>query len=429
MGVKKQAVVDLQHLITPERVENLELLVQLISSQREPLVVCGANGIGKTTLLNTLKNTHNHLWAICFFQGTEPLSFGDIKRKLRMAITTQGSMLSCETLEDMLTFYEKHQQKVVLILDNAGRLPSGFIDKLIKYSLKYSAIRIIFALTKKELSLKNKTDISIDNCYFVEIPALEKQDIKVFLHILASLPDALGVKGDVNDKLLNRLYQRTNGIPGKIISELQNQTNRWFKWQQSLLLISGVSAIFALVYLYKPVFEQTNLYQSLFIDKSQIKINVSQIANLSKHKLLKPVVETKNQQIEQKADSLNNPLLPKHDTAVSTQKKRVVKIKKSSQTDDAQWVLQQAAKKYTLQLVLTSKRSALLKLLKKYPRLRGSLKYVRITRNNKRLYLLFYGAFSTAKIAQKWVKTLPQEFKQAWAKQFGALQVEIRKSR
>ena len=95
--------------------------------------------------------------------------------------------------------------------------------------------------------------------------------------------------------------------------------------------------------------------------------------------------------------------------------------------DDRQWVLQQSSEKYTLQLMVTSKKKALLNVLKKYNRLQGALKYIQVTRKNKQFYILLYGSFSTTKAAQKIVKTLPRLFKQAWAKPFKAIQLEIKK--
>ncbi len=429
MGVEKQPLDDTYNLIGSERVKKLDLLVKLISNQREPLIVCGAEGIGKTTLLKALTLSKNHLWAICFFQGTEPLSFGDIKRKLGLAIKAQRSTLSSETLEDMLVFYEEHQQKIVLILDNAGRLPSGFIDKLINYSLKYPAIKIIFALTKQELSLKNKTDIAIDKCYFLEIPVLEKYDIGLFLKMLSTLPNAIVAEEDVNDKLQNTLYQRTNGIPGKIIHELQKQTNSWFRWKQRLIFVGCMTAILTLVYFYIPILEQNKFYKSFFMGIPQIKLEIN-----SKENELKQTFEINNETIVEKVKKKkvvsNKVLLPIIAKSLNNHKKTAIKIKQPQRfVDNSQWVLQQAAKRYTLQLLLTSKKNALLRILKKYPKLQAKLKYVQVRRKNKRLYILFYGSFTTKSAAYKSVKILPREFKQAWPKRFNAIQTEIKKSR
>jgi DamX protein len=427
MTADEQHHIDTYGLISLERTEKFDLLVQLILNQREALIVCGAKGIGKTTLLKTLKKNQEQQRAVCFFQETSLLSFGDIKKELILAIKAQGSMPDAESLENMLLFYAEHQQKIVLILDNAGQLPHGFIDKLIKYSLKYPAIRLVFALTKKELILKSKTDVSIDNCYFVEIPALERQVLGVFLKILSRPPEGLIAKNAINDKLLNKLHRQTKGNPGKIISELQKQANVWFKWQKGLVFSSCLMAGGTLVYLYKPVLEQNNLYKQFFVERSQKKVVENAQQNSSKLLIAPEIKITENKVIESE-----NRLTEETNTTLNSQESHVVKsvaqIKKQRVVvDDRQWVLQQSPEKYTLQLMLTSKKIALLGVLEKYKRLQGSLKYVQVMRKNKRYYILLYGSFSTANAAQKIVKSLPRLFKQAWAKQFRAIQLEIKK--
>lgn len=428
MAVEEQHPIDTNTLISLERTETFDLLEQLILNQREALIVCGAKGIGKTTLLKTLKKSQEQQRAVCFFEKTHLLSFGDIKKELILAIKAQGSMPDTESLEDMLHFYAEHQQKIVLILDNAGQLPSGFIDKLIKYTLKYPAIRMILALTKKELIVKSKTDVSIDNCYFVEIPALERQGLDVFLKILSQLPAALIAEVAINDKVVNKLYQQTKGIPGEIISELQKQTNNWFKWQKEWIVTSCLIAGGVLVYLYKPVLEQNDLYQQFFIERPKIKA-VEKSQQDSPKRLIVPEIKiTENKVIE-----AENPSREETNTTLNSQEPRVdkpvAKIKKQQiAIDNRQWVLQQPSEKYTLQLMITSKKMALLSVLKKYKKLQKALKYVQVTRKNKRRYILLYGSFSTANAAQKIVKTLPRLFKQAWAKQFRAIQLEIKKS-
>jgi septal ring-binding cell division protein DamX len=97
--------------------------------------------------------------------------------------------------------------------------------------------------------------------------------------------------------------------------------------------------------------------------------------------------------------------------------------------DNHQWVLQKSAQNYTLQLMVTPNKSALLKMLTQHSHLKGGLKYVTVTSKNKVQYLLLSGNFSTTAAAQKRVQTLPNKFKAAWPKKFSALQTELKKSR
>lgn len=410
MIAEKQDYVEAHNLISLQRREKLDLLVQLILNQREALILCGPEGIGKTTLLKMLKNNKKHLWVICFFKATPDLNLNEIEITLISAIKAHASVPSNESLDDMLCFYEEHQQKVVVIIDNAINLEHGFIDKLINYSSKYPAIRLLFALTEKELILKEKTDKTIDNGYFIDLPALDKLQVGVFLQMLSVVTDGLITEDEINTPLLNKIHQRTQGIPGKIIDELQ-QGYRWLKWQKGLVFASCLIAVIALIYLYKPILEQSNLYQQLFINQPQAKIKT----NHPKQKLTQTVNET----IKNKKPVLNN--------LQQQVKDELLKIQKRPETcDDSQWVLQNFPKNYTLQLMLTPKKNALLAILAKYQKRLRSLKYIQIKRKNKQLYILLYGSFSTADGAQKIVKTLPPAFKQAWPKRFDAIQTEIK---
>ena len=53
-----------QGLLSPARKQKLELLASLIKTQQQSLIVCGPEGIGKTTLLKRLAKSNNtkKLW-------------------------------------------------------------------------------------------------------------------------------------------------------------------------------------------------------------------------------------------------------------------------------------------------------------------------------------------------------------------------------
>jgi energy-coupling factor transporter ATP-binding protein EcfA2 len=377
--VKRQPT---EYLISLERRASFELLIELILHQREALILCGSDGIGKTTLLKSLRKNKASAWVICFFQATAQLSWDEIETQLIFSIQTHATAPSHEALVEMLCFYAEHQQKVVLIIDNAQALANGLMDQLIHYSLKYPAIRLIFALTKPELILKNKTDKAIDHGYFIEIPALDKSQLGVFLQMLSI--------DEINTALINKLYARTQGIPGKIIAELQ-QDNHWFTWQKCLISIGSLCVGFTLIYLYKPIVEQSHFYKQFLVKSFQIIIDNSNTSSL------KPTV------------------IP------------IIAARKPTQSqDNRQWVLQQAPNHYTLQLMLTPKKNALLTLLTQYSTLPYPLNYIQVKRANKQQYILLYGSFSTAKAAQEIAKTLPKLFKQAWPKRFKTIQAEIK---
>jgi septal ring-binding cell division protein DamX len=99
-----------------------------------------------------------------------------------------------------------------------------------------------------------------------------------------------------------------------------------------------------------------------------------------------------------------------------------------SQDIDEKWVLQQKPGKYTLQLMALSKRQSLEKLVKQHLSLQTNLKILQLAPDNRNQerYVLLYGSFLDTKTAYAAVKWLPAEFRQAWPRQFKALQHEIK---
>ncbi len=73
-------------LITQERTRKLELLIHLISNSRQALVVCGPEGIGKSTLLKILQERKVESWLYCLVQGNADLSFEKIQEQIAQAI-------------------------------------------------------------------------------------------------------------------------------------------------------------------------------------------------------------------------------------------------------------------------------------------------------------------------------------------------------
>ena len=72
----------LQSLITQERTRKLELLIHLLTNSRQALVVCGPEGIGKSTFLTVLQQRKIDSWLYCPVKGTVKLSIETIQKQL-----------------------------------------------------------------------------------------------------------------------------------------------------------------------------------------------------------------------------------------------------------------------------------------------------------------------------------------------------------
>ncbi len=201
-------------LITQERTAKLDLLIHLLSNSNRPVVLCGSKGVGKTTLLNVFQKWRNALWQTCLIQGRADVSLEQIQTRLTEL---------CPATETLASFFERQamlHKKIVLIIDDAGNLPPYLINAIIDYAAAHSVLNVIFVLTHDDLATRNRSDNAIEASHIIEIPPLSEQQCGDFLQHLA-LKSRLHVPiHNITDDMIAELYQKTHGIPEKIIAEL-----------------------------------------------------------------------------------------------------------------------------------------------------------------------------------------------------------------
>jgi DamX protein len=207
-------------LITQERTQKLELLVHLLANLTQSLIICGPEGIGKTTLLKVLQERRIDSWSYCPIQGNADLSFEKIQEYMAKAIAQDKSDRPGQAVATAVGQHESRKRKVILIIDNAGRLVPGLITTIIQYAASNPVLRVVFVLTHDELHIKNRSDRAIDDCYFIEIPPLSEKQCGEFLQHLSTQPWAQISFNAINESMVEAIYRETHGIPGKIIAEL-----------------------------------------------------------------------------------------------------------------------------------------------------------------------------------------------------------------
>ncbi len=248
----RQSMDNIHRLVTLERSQKLDLLIHLINNLSQSLVVCGPEGIGKTTLLNVLREHKQHHWQLFWAEGSAQLSFERLTEQCRQEL----SSLEGSSLAEKLSQLDQRQQKLVWIIDNAGELVPGLISALIQFAKPYDCLRLIFALTHDELHLKNSSDPEISECHLIEIPPLSQQHYTAFLQNLSAGQGAMISFNAINEGLVENLYRKTHGIPGKIIEELPRLSH--YKTMSPMALGSTIAIIVALavagglLYLNKP---------------------------------------------------------------------------------------------------------------------------------------------------------------------------------
>jgi DamX protein len=244
-------------LISKERMQKLELLIHLTANLTQPLVLCGPEGIGKTTLLKVFQERKVKSWQYCPVLGSADLSFEAIQGQLAQAQPGK----SVQSLSMASEQYQNHHKQIVLIIDNAGELVPGLITAIIRYAAANPVLRVIFALTHDELQIKRGSDRVVEDCHIVEIPPLSEKQCGNFLQYLLTKPTVnVSFKASapahapylhpvgkaISENMIARIYRRTHGVPGRIITELSDLSGAKqggkLKWMLALA-VTGVCAI------------------------------------------------------------------------------------------------------------------------------------------------------------------------------------------
>jgi DamX protein len=240
-------------LITKERMQKLDLLVHLLSNLTQALVVCGPEGIGKTTLLDVLQERKTESLLYYFIQGNADLSFETIHGQLALDMSQGNS----QSLSMTLKRYEDQHKQVVLLVDNAGELVPGLITAIIQYAEANPALRVVFALTHDELQMKRRSDRAVDDCHVVEIPPLSERQCGDFLQDLSTKPYANLSFKVISESMIAHIYRSTHGVPGRIIAEISGSSvakpSGKLKWILALAVASAIAIAVGVQWLMSPV--------------------------------------------------------------------------------------------------------------------------------------------------------------------------------
>ena len=211
----------MQSLMTQERTRKLELLIHLLANSRQALVVCGPEGIGKSTFLTVLQARKIDSWLYCPVKGTVKLTIETIQKQLVQAIKQDNRHnLTLNALSGAFRGLEKQHKKIILMIDEAGQLAPGLINTLIDYAANNPVLRVVFVLTHEELEAKYSSDNALDAGHLIEIPPLSERQCGEFLQHLATKSRLPVAFNEIDDTLIAAVYLETQGIPGLMVVKL-----------------------------------------------------------------------------------------------------------------------------------------------------------------------------------------------------------------
>jgi len=206
-------------LISEERTKKLELLKHLLNHSSQPLVICGPEGIGKSTLLKVLQEQSMAKWCYCMIVNPANLSFEKLQQSIMQTINPSLTNKQSSSFSDLFQQLNRQHKKLILMIDNAAYLIPGLINQIITLTQQYSALHVIFVLTHHELEQKSTSDTAINIASLIEIPALSAQQCTEFLYLMASAQKSAINVNDINAELISAVYQETQGIPGLITAK------------------------------------------------------------------------------------------------------------------------------------------------------------------------------------------------------------------
>ncbi|MDD5460821.1 MAG: ATP-binding protein [Methylococcales bacterium] len=461
-------------LITQERTQKLELLIHLLSNSRQPLVVCGPEGIGKTKFLNVLQQYQIEPWLYCFVQGNADLNFEEVQERTAQVLKQGKTNRPVQKLPGVFTRLEnRHKKKVVLIIDDAGYLAPGLLNTIIEYAAANAFLSVIFVLTNDDLYVKYKSDGAIDDCNFIEISPLSERQCGEFLQHLAVQPNHPVSLNVVNDEMIENIYRETEGIPGKIIAQLTGavapEQAAEQKSENSLPILVGAVAGLVIIALGIQWYSASDYNKKAILTSSApIEQSVS-FSPVVSEQFVGEVIEHLtgagagkiinnepkasqaafdealcNQQrlgdaqqeifeflvVAGKPDddrSINNASLSEPEKPEIKERGQIEPVIKEqaegaeNQDNGKQWLKAQADDSYTLQLMVLSKEQSAKDVLKKHPLLKDNLRYFKSIVNGKEKFVLLYGTFTSFALAKKAKKSLPSEFRNSVARKISAI--------
>lgn len=381
------------------------------------------------------------------------------------------------------------RKKKVLILDEAGSLAPGLITAILRYAEKNPQIRVILALTHDQLHLKYRTDPIIEeSCHIVELPPLtEKQCGEFLLHLSAKTASGISAE-TLTDSRTSLVFQQTHGIPARIIAGYSVPAPRKRSDRSSAILVTSVAVLvvvalaaqwfssrqavpkakqrnpeaalpqdspekspaidFNLPYLTFPKLEpadtQPNTDLQLGNSGKAHQENGGVLPDLSPKPAATPGAEAAPDSTDHLKPEAAGQTSPENSRTTEASMPPSLELKpaesqpgqeavpaeagaddSAADEDASDWLSSQPQDRYTLQLMVLSRRQSILDVMKKYPSLQRNFRYVRRMIQNKEKFVLLYGSFTGAESANKARKTLPAEFQKAMTRKIGAIQKEF----
>lgn len=494
-------------LISVDRSQKLDLLVHLLTNLQQSLIVCGPDGIGKTTLLQIFVENYQDTWPICLLPGSGAVSFESVVAELNRSLNLGSAGVNFD-LSSLRAFCDR--QKVVLIIDDAGGLVPGLIGELIDFADSLAGLRLVLAMNNDELQEKAASDSAIEACHFIELPPLNLQQCREYLQNLSAQPGSPLSFSAITDALVEDMYLQTQGVPGRLVAELPKFKEYQHRHGRQIGLWIGIVAVLAtagyavktfipadilggaipetalqqqpeqlsddsVVSMPAPAIEPTVQVRDStapageLLPDSLLGKDLNLAADLPESKA-EPTVAESDAQEDQPAETIPVPPVESVATAepaeseagqptvpavtaaqqpepepedgkalekqpadeVKPAEKPMVAVEQKpvtakaasseSETGDIDWIMEQPADNYTVQVMVLSSKASVTRFIRKYADYRDGLKYYVVGKQGQEKYVIIYGSFASSIEALNTKSDMPGEFNGGLVKRFKQVQ-------
>lgn len=477
-------------LISLERFQKLELLIHLITNLNQSLVLCGPEGIGKTRLIEELAKAKKENWDVCLIEGKSNLSYEEILIEISVFFNELAAENKNHAVDELLNGYEQINKKLVLVIDDAGKLIPGLVSTLVHFASSLPGLCLIFSMTLDEVHLKTSSDQAINDCHFIEVPPLTEAQCRTFLQNLSKYPEVGVSFKAVTDRMVERLYRETHGIPGEIIKILPelshyhgNKNITWISLVLVLLVLVVVGGYNFLkerktvksekqvlliktpetIKISKPVVQYdvktTTIEELDAVDQEELSLVETDLDSAATAKLDLPEESNNQPDIEKVENVKYHSDHSISDKSQVAKKKAVINFKQKELTDKAssnlekaavsnvtekivaekpqqkvekqngtQWLMAHSKDKLTIQIIVLSELLSVEKFLEKNRAYLKQLHYFSVRIKGKQQYVVVYGAFDDIQSAKSALKNFPVKYRKSWIRKFSSLQAMLNSS-